>query len=512
MIRSLAILAAAFPMLLNAGEPRFVDQSATLPGTHIYGGDWEFYVGGGTAVFDCNGDDRPDIFAAGGQNPASLWVNQIGLDGWAFSRGPIEPITGVSGAYPLDVDGDGIIDLMLLRVGENRLLRGTGDCRFEDFDSALEFTSDNRWSTAFSATWEGGNQLPTMAIGNYVDRSDPEGPFEACDENQLYRPNGKTYMPAKPLTPGYCALSMLFSDWQGSGQAGLRVSNDRHYYVRGGSEQMWDIEQLRLLGPEDGWTLISIWGMGIASQDITGDRRPDVVLTSMGDQLMQIATPDGYQAAPFGIGTYAHRPFIGDDGRPSTGWHAEFGDVDNDGLADLFIAKGNVDQMPGSAMKDPNNLLMQSADGTFREVADVAGVATLERSRGAALADFDRDGLLDLVVVNRRAPIELYRNVSAATGNWVGVTLHQKAVNAFAIGSWIELRKTNETIVVKELTIGGGHAGGQLGPVHFGLGKADAAEIRVIWPDGVASDWVDIPGNQYLDVWRDGTKLSLSDN
>jgi hypothetical protein len=94
----------------------------------------------------------------------------------------------------------------------------------------------------------------------------------------------------------------------------------------------------------------------------------------------------------------------------------------------------------------------------------------------------------------------------------VGVTLHQKEVNGFAIGSWIELRKTNETIVVKELTIGGGHAGGQLGPVHFGLGKADAAEIRVIWPDGVASDWVDIPGNQYLDVWRDGTKLSLSDN
>ena len=58
-------------------------------------------------------------------------------------------------------------------------------------------------------------------------------------------------------------------------------------------------------------------------------------------------------------------PFIGDDGRPSTGWHAEFGDVDNDGRADLFIAKGNVDQMPANAMHDPNNLLMQQADGTF---------------------------------------------------------------------------------------------------------------------------------------------------
>ena len=65
-------------------------------------------------------------------------------------------------------------------------------------------------------------------------------------------------------------------------------------------------------------------------------------------------------------GTYAQRPFLGDDGRPSTGWHAEFGDVDNDGRDDLFIAKGNVDQMPSNAAKDPNNLLMQRRTGTVR--------------------------------------------------------------------------------------------------------------------------------------------------
>ena len=72
----------------------------------------------------------------------------------------------------------------------------------------------------------------------------------------------------------------------------------------------------------------------------------------MGDQLLQFATETaGYRDAPFELGTTAHRPHVGDDGRPSTGWHAQFGDVDNDGLADLFIAKGNVDQMPGMAMR-----------------------------------------------------------------------------------------------------------------------------------------------------------------
>lgn len=56
--------------------------------------------------------------------------------------------------------------------------------------------------------------------------------------------------------------------------------------------------------------------------------------------------------------TYAQRPHNSDDGRPSTGWHAEFGNIDNDGCADLFIAKGNVDQMPSNAIHDPNNLLI----------------------------------------------------------------------------------------------------------------------------------------------------------
>lgn len=511
MILRLALLATTLPLVAHAADPQFADMSETLAGVHTYDGNWEYYVGGGVAVFDCNGDDRPDIFAAGGENPASLWINQITADGWNFAPADIKPITAVTGAYPLDIDSDGLLDLMVLRVGENRLLRGTGDCQFGDFDASLGFTTDDRWSTAFTATWEGDNALPTLAIGNYVDRADPEGPFEACDDNQLYRPNGETYDTALPLTPGFCTLSMLLSDWQRTGQADLRVSNDRHYYVRGGSEQMWDMDSLRLLGPDDGWAAISIWGMGIASHDITGDARPDIVLTSMGDQLMQFTTPTGYEAAPFSIGTYAHRPFIGDDGRPSTGWHAQFGDVNNDARADLFIAKGNVDQMPGNAMKDPNNLLIQNPDGTFRETAHIAGVATTERSRGGALADFDRDGRLDLVVVNRRAPIELYRNTTAETGNWVGVTLNQPAPNSFAIASWIELRVPDGSVAVQEVTIGGGHAGGQHGPAHFGLGPSETAELRVIWPDGTTSDWTPVPTNQYLTIAR-GAATTLTVN
>lgn len=258
---------------------------------------------------------------------------------------------------------------------------------------------------------------------------------------------------------------------------------------------MFDLAERRFLGPEDGWPQVALWGMGIASRDLTGDGRDEVMLTSMGDQLMQIAQADGtYAAAPFAIGTYAQRPHTGEDGRPSTGWHAEFGDVDNDGRADLFLAKGNVDQMPGLAMQDPNNLLHQRADGRFEEVSVAAGVATTARSRGAALADLDGDGRLDLVVVNRRAPMELYRNVSQQTGRWLAVDL--SALGLAEIGAQVTVI-TNAGAQVQQRLIGGGHAGGSAAPLHFGLGEATQAQVelrdaadRVIWQGESAADRV----------------------
>lgn len=496
----------------SAETPRF---DAIQIAEHIYDGEWEHFVGGGVAVFDCDGNGLPELFVAGGENPAVLFRNTSEPSG-ALSFETDTPaelrLTSVIGSYPIDIDNDSITDLVILRVGKNILLKGEGQCQFFPFEE-LGIKSSEKWTTSFSATWEDGQRLPTLAFGNYVDRENPDGPFGACDENLLYQPEGEKYKTPTALAPAYCPLSMLFSDWAHTGEVGLRISNDRHYYVSGGQEQMWQMRpKVQLYGESDGWVNHQLWGMGIASRDISGNGVPEVMMTSMGDQRLQrkLDKTNGptFEDVPFKMGTTAHRPYTGGDGRPSTGWHVEFGDVQNDGLDDIFIAKGNVEQMPGLAMKDPNNLLVQTLDGQFVEFGAVAGLDSMHRGRGAALSDLNSDGLLDIVVVNRRAPLEVFQNVTQNAGNWIAVRLEQKGFNISAIGAWIEL-KIGEKTVWRELTIGGGHAGGRLGAEHFGLGAADAVSIRVNWPDRSRSGWVDLTANKSYVLRRNGGTIEV---
>lgn len=514
MMRNLLVLTLALVTTHVNAQPVFENRSEMLDLTHEYTGGWEHFVGGGVTTFDCNGDLFPEVYLAGGASSSTLLRNTTNGRGGSVGFVPDTPenlaIVGATGAYPLDIDSDGVLDLFIMRVGENLLLKGGPDCTFAEFED-LEFDAGDSWTTAFSATWENQNALPTLAIGNYVDRNDPDGPFEACDTSLLMRPDGLSYI-STPLLPAYCPLSMLFSDWGHNGRQDLRVSNDRHYYVRGGTEQMWAMEDTpRLYTSDDGWTDFSIWGMGIASRDITGDGLPEVFLSSMGDQKLQMPAPDtsgpAYLDATYGRGTTAHRPYSGSDGRPSTGWHIDFGDVDNDGLDDVLIAKGNVEQMPGSAMSDPNNLLMQAADGSFYEVGDIAGINTMDRSRGAALVDLNLDGQLDIVVSNRRADVEVYQNTTVSTGNWLLIDVQQSGINPQAVGGWIEVDVGGST-KYREITIGGGHASGAATFAHFGLGNELTVQLRMIWPDGTTSQWLEINTNQILQIQRDGNRIS----
>ena len=501
-------LASPVPGMPGSAAPRvphFVDETDAAGVQSRFDGDWEYTVGGGVAAFDCDGSGLPSLFIAGGANRSQFYRNRSTRGGalkFVQERAGLE-LTSTLGAYPIDLDGDGVLDLVVLRVGETLLMHGLPGCRFERANERWGFQGGNQWTTAFSAAWLGQDAHPTLAFGTYVDRARADFPWGNCTDNQLVRPTAAealAFEPPHPLKPGHCALGMMFSDWNRSGTPSLRITNDREYY-KGGQEQLWHVlpgDEPRQFTAEEGWKPLQIWGMGIASADIDGSGYPAYFLTSMADNKLQVlATRNGrpeYRDVAFASGVTAHRPFTGGDVHPSTAWHAQFGDVNNDGWPDLFIVKGNVGNMPDFAMLDPSDLLLGKPDGHFVESAGEAGLGNYQRGRGGLLVDLNGDGLLDAVIVNRWDRAKVWRNVGSGTaaaasplGHWLEVRLKQDGGNRDAVGAWLEVA-VGGRVLRREQIVGGGHASGTLGFLHVGVGDATSARVRVLWPGAKPAD------------------------
>ena len=491
--------------------PKFLDETTSAGiQSQFQNSDDEFLVGGGVATLNCDDSGLPSMFITAGANAPKFYRNVSRMGGplkFTEERSGLETSNAI-GAYPIDIDGDGKVDLVVLRVGEAQVYRGLGGCKFEQANDRWNIHTPSHWHTAFSATWEMGNKLPTLAFGTYTDLKRQRYPWGTCTAAVVYRPepNADRYAAPTRLEPSYCALSMLFSDWNRSGHADLRVANDREYY-KNGHEQLWKMQPgmpPRAYSMSDGFKPLQIWGMGIASRDLDGTGYPDVFITSMADNKLQKLDPisgtlkPSYSDVAFKRGVTAHRPYVGGDIKPSTAWHAQFEDVNHDGYADLWIVKGNVSTMPDFASRDTNDLLLQRPDGSFEEVGDKAGIVTYLTGRGGMLADFNGDGMLDMVVVNRLANATLWRNVSTDLGGWLQVRLHEDDSNRDAIGAWIEV-DLGGRVIRRENTIGGGHASGHLGWLHFGLGNAQDIKVRVQWPNtgGQWSPWQAVSPNSF---------------
>ncbi|HTZ66833.1 MAG TPA: FG-GAP-like repeat-containing protein, partial [Roseiarcus sp.] len=175
----LALLAAVVAARADDGRRRpladipVMHEEAEAAGLrNVYDGPWEFFVGGGGAAFDCDGSGFPSVFLAGGKNPAKLFVNKSKAGGeLKFEEKALDIgadpklLTNVIGAYPIDIDGDGQMDLFVLRVGGDLMLKGGPDCTFTLANHEWNFDGDPGWTTSFAAEWEAGQKFPTLAIG-----------------------------------------------------------------------------------------------------------------------------------------------------------------------------------------------------------------------------------------------------------------------------------------------------------------------------------------------------------
>jgi enediyne biosynthesis protein E4 len=151
---------------------------------------------------------------------------------------------------------------------------------------------------------------------------------------------------------------------------------------------------------------------------------------------------------------------------------------------------------------------MGGFDGKFHEEGTKAGIDLPTKGRGAVVEDFNNDGMLDLVVINRSQPASVFRNLGAKTewghrpmGSYAAIELDNGKINPYAIGARINIRIGTKTLV-KTVQIGGGQASGHLGSTHFGLGVNERAVVRVQWPDGEWSQPYRIFANQHVVIQR----------
>jgi hypothetical protein len=173
-----------------------------------------------------------------------------------------------------------------------------------------------------------------------------------------------------------------------------------------------------------------------------------------------------------------------------TGWSLGIYDFDNDGHKDLFVATSHF---PGSEpyvhspAAIPNHVLRNRGNGAFEDVSLLAGM-DFQRSalyHGAAFADFDNDGRVDVVVTALNSPARLFRNISPGRAHWVALHLTGTQSNRSGLGATVRLTLPNGAVRFNHATTSVGYASSSEPLVRFGLGPYDTArEISIRWPSG----------------------------
>ena len=232
-------------------------------------------------------------------------------------------------------------------------------------------------------------------------------------------------------------------------------------------------------------------GMGIDVADVDGNGTWDLYISD----LKSGGTP--LEDEPWGNVLYLGKPrgSYADNAAERAGvaaddsWGVNFLDADHDGDEDLFVVT-----MAGSRI---DLFFSNDGDGTFRNVARQAGVRVPD-GRGSAVADYDRDGDLDVAVVNQDGPLQLFRNDTELLGGALQLDLVGTDSNRSAIGAVIKVH-AGDRVQMRQVKGGSsGHSQNSLA-VHFGLGGATQADVvEVFWPAGGVVRWHGQPAGQRL--------------
>ena len=498
-------------------------------------------MGSGAAWGDYNNDGWPDLFlvnvvgpitltpAAVRQSPARCALYRNNRDG-TFTDVSVE--AGVDlrvwgmGAEWADYDNDGWLDLVVSAYGENVLYHNDGDGTFSDRTRAAGLGGKRGfWSGVAWADYDRDGFLDLYVTG-YVKYSRPSEPTAAAqydvenpasinpnafppERNLLYHNNRDGTFTEVAARAGVLgdrgkSLEAAWADFDEDGWPDLYVANDvtdNQLFRNRGNGTFEDISHLAHVADYRS-------AMGLAVGDWNGDGHLDIHITHWIAQENALYTNVGHRTPGTHTGPAvefkdeADRYGLGQITLDFVGWGTFFFDYDNDGKLDLFVANGHTFQRrdaPQFLAPETGQLFWNQGVGHgFYDVSAASGeyFRTPYVGRGAAYADYDNDGDLDVVVVNHGGPAVLLRNDGGNRAHWLKVKLEGRRSNRTAVGAKIRL-VAEHTTQVREVGDQASYLSQNDLTEHFGLGTiAQVESLVVIWPSGLHQVWTGLPSNQ----------------
>ena len=523
-IRPLLMIVLAVPLL---AQPRFVDvtRAAGITFKHSAAKAGKKYLpetmGAGCAFIDLDGDEYPDIVLVN-PRPAVYRNNRNGT----FTDVSAAAGVPVLGAFPMgvaaaDYDNDGRTDLYFTALAGDRLLHNEGGFRFRDATAAagirnasfgtsaafLDYDRDGRADlfVANYVQWAAQGDLRCSLDGISKSYCTPESYKGVA--SRLFRNLGGGRFEDATAKAGLAdgaskSLGVAVLDYNSDGWPDLFVANDTqpnklYRNLRNGTFQ----EEGMAAGVAFGEDGTARGAMGVDAGDYDRSGRPHLLVGNFSNQMLGLYHNEGNGL----FVDEAPRSSVGRTSLLSLAFGVFFFDFDLDGWLDILAANGHIEEeiarvQPKVRFAQPPLLFRNLGRGRFEDASAKYGadLAKPRVARGAAYADYDRDGDLDVLLNVNNGPAVLLKNEARPAGNhWVGVKLEGGKSNRSALGA-----------VVKVMGAGGRqwatvHSGSSYCSAHdlaltFGLGRdASAVSIEIEWPSGVRQRLAGVPPDRY---------------
>jgi hypothetical protein len=486
-------------------------------------------MGSGAAWGDYDGDGDFDLYVCNFAGPLTMDPANSGASNKLYRNngdGTFTDVTKEAGVdfrgYSMaaawgDYDGDRDLDLWVTNFGTSILYRNNGDDTFTDITEMAGVAGvEGFWTGVSWSDYDRDGDLDIYICGYVQYRFDPldtekvsfqyqaDIPFTLNpssyrpERNLLYRNNGDGTFTEVATESGVDnasgrSLSAAWCDFDLDGWPDLYIANDisdNAMFKNLGDGRFVDVSHDAFVADYRG-----AMGLGVGDWDNDGDY--DIFITHwiaqenalLNNLLYAFGEPEAKAERMFFMDISDHSG-LGQIALDFVGWGTSFFDYDNDGLQDLLVVNGSTFQ----DRKDPKVLIPmrdllfwnQGEEKGFFEVGQVSGTILGEQrvGRGAAFADYDDDGDVDVFVVNNGGPAMLLRNDGGNRQNWLKVRLRGSGKNSYGLGAQIELLAKGKR-QIQELGAQSSYLSQNAFEAHFGLGQLQQVEkLTVVFPSG----------------------------